>query len=67
MIQTFSERAAYLLLAAGIIALSAFAAQADAQLPMRLRAQIQPACATTSALKFADIYADGKYSRNGKL
>ncbi|MBK6751844.1 MAG: VCBS repeat-containing protein [Pyrinomonadaceae bacterium] len=66
MIQTFLRACRIpFALAAGIIALSAFAAQADAQLPMRLRAQIQPACATTSALKFADIYADGNIAVMG--
>jgi hypothetical protein len=46
------------------LVISGFAESSFAQ-KVRLRAQITPTCATTSNLKFADIYADGNIAVQG--
>jgi hypothetical protein len=50
--------------AAFILSVLVFAFDSPAQ-KVRLRAQITPTCATASALKFADIYADGNIAVMG--
>ena len=52
-------------LALGLVTLSAFAIASDVQAAVRLRASIAPACATTSSLKYADIFAEGNIAVMG--
>ena len=52
-------------LALGLVTLSAFAIASDVQAAVRLRASIAPTCATTSSLKYADIFAEGNIAVMG--
>lgn len=52
-------------LASGLMAVSALTVAVDAQSPVRLRASIAPACGSTSSLKYADIFAEGNIAVMG--